>query len=92
MSSSITPQQLLTLDAAGIADRYKNKSLTVVEVIKATQQCIKEDNTNGHQQSAIISVAPEAELLKLASQLDKELAENHSRGPLHGIPVVVKVS
>jgi Asp-tRNA(Asn)/Glu-tRNA(Gln) amidotransferase A subunit family amidase len=36
-------------------------------------------------------MAPESTLIERAKQLDRERLEGHSRGPLHGIPIVLKV-
>lgn len=38
----------------------------------------------------MISVAPKHELLRIARKLDEERARGKRRGPLHGIPVVLK--
>jgi amidase len=40
--------------------------------------------------SALISLAPETLLHDRADVLDRELRSGHSRGRLHGIPVVLK--
>lgn len=39
---------------------------------------------------ALISVAPKHEVLKIARKLDDERARGKVRGPLHGIPIVLK--
>ena len=38
--------------------------------------------------NSIIMVNPDA--LQIAEELDRELAEGKSRGPLHGVPVILK--
>ncbi len=40
--------------------------------------------------NAIINLAPDEELLRLADDCDKELARGNSRGWLHGLPMAVK--
>ncbi len=42
----------------------------------------------GPELRAVIEVNPDA--LRIADELDRERAEGHVRGPLHGIPVLVK--
>lgn len=91
MTTSLDQQQILALTAGEIGKILRSHTLSVVDVVKATGQRIQEHNSYGLNLAAIISVAPEANVLKLAEQLDRELAENKPRGPLHGIPVVVKV-
>jgi amidase len=41
---------------------------------------------------AVIETAPVAVLYRQASQLDEERASGKTRGPLHGIPILLKVS
>ena len=43
---------------------------------------------NGPRLGAIIELNPDA--AALADQLDRERKQNHTRGPLHGIPVLIK--
>lgn len=42
--------------------------------------------------NAFISLAPRDKLLSQAAALDKERRANRCRGPLHGIPIVLKAS
>lgn len=64
--------------------------LTSVEIIETYLVQIEQHNRRGRQLRALISVAPRHELLKIARQLDNERAHGRLRGPLHGIPIVVK--
>lgn len=91
MASLLDREKLLSLTADDIGKMLRNRTLSVVDVVKATSQRIQEDNNCGLNLAAIISPAPEAKLLEVAEQLDRELADNKPRGPLHGIPVVIKV-
>ena len=67
---------------------YKNGKYTVTEVVKAYLDRIERIDKNGPKLNAIIQVNPDA--LQIASDLDKELAAGKSRGPLHGVPVILK--
>ncbi len=58
----------------GITQKY----LTRIELI----------NTNGPELRAVIEVNPDA--LKIARQLDAERKAGKTRGPLHGIPILIK--
>lgn len=55
-----------------------------------TIQQIERQNKNGLALNALISLAPEILLRERADVLDRELRSGHSRGQLHGIPVVLK--
>src|ERR1700682_845834 len=43
---------------------------------------------NGPRLGAVIELNPDA--ATLADQLDRERKQNHTRGPLHGIPMLIK--
>ena len=49
---------------------------------------IEEIDKNGPKLNSVIEINPEA--LTIADTLDKERKENKVRGPLHGIPVLIK--
>lgn len=51
---------------------------------------IEQNNVNGQELRAIIQVAPLDSVLKIAEGLDRERREGSVRGPLHGIPILVK--
>ncbi|CAH0023746.1 unnamed protein product, partial [Clonostachys rhizophaga] len=48
-------------------------------------------NDKGRNLRAVLSTAPRDTLIKAASQLDDERAQGKLRGPLHGIPILIKV-
>lgn len=78
----------LESDINSIQKGYKEGLFSVEEVTKAHLDRIKKIDDNGPEISAIITINPEA--IKIARELDKELKEGKSRGPLHGIPIVLK--
>ncbi|QKG79031.1 amidase [Tenuifilum thalassicum] len=69
-------------------DGYINKRFTIEQVVGDYLKRIELLDKNGPCLNSIISINPNA--IKIAQELDKELAEGHVRGPLHGIPVVLK--
>ena len=62
--------------------------LTAVALTQAYLARIAQLDRAGPKLNAIIEVNPEA--LELAAQADRERAAGHLRGPLHGIPVLIK--
>jgi amidase len=67
---------------------YKEGKFTITEVVKVYLDRIDSLDKNGPQLNSIIVINPDA--LQIAAALDKELAAGTSRGPLHGIPIVLK--
>lgn len=41
---------------------------------------------------AMICTAPKADLLRVAGSLDQERKRGELKGPLHGVPIILKVS
>ena len=76
----------LTIDQ--IQDAYANGEYTSVDLVKAYLDRIQEIDVNGPSLNSIIIVNPDA--LTIAQELDKEYSEGKIRGPMHGIPVVLK--
>ncbi|XOV94731.1 MAG: amidase [Bacteroidota bacterium] len=79
---------LVESDIDKIQEGYRNKSFTVREVVSYYLNRIEEIDQNGPILNSIIQVNPDA--LEIAERLDQEFAEGKSRGPLHGIPVILK--
>jgi amidase len=67
---------------------YKEKKYTVTDIVKVYLDRINELDKNGPKLNSVIQVNPDA--LQIAAELDKELAAGKSRGPLHGVPVILK--
>lgn len=73
---------------AQLQQGYKEGKFTITKVVADYLTRIEEIDKNGPTLNAIIAVNPDA--LKIATELDRELAEGKFRGPLHGIPVILK--
>lgn len=67
---------------------YKEGKFTVTDIVTVYLDRIEELDANGPELNSIIIINPDA--LEIAEELDKELAEGKSRGPLHGVPVILK--
>lgn len=65
-----------------------SRKTTSVELVQAFTRRIEAIDRNGPQLRSIIAINPDA--LKQAQALDKELQTKGPRGPLHGIPVLLK--
>ena len=67
---------------------YKDGKYTIRQVVADYLIRIEAIDNTGPELNSIIYVNPEA--IQIAEELDKELAEGKSRGPLHGVPVLLK--
>ena len=90
----------VAVSAAGAAEPAETRSLselradldsrktTSVELVQALTQRIDAIDKRGPQLHSIIAINPDA--IKQARALDQELRTKGARGPLHGIPVLLK--
>ncbi len=74
--------------ATDLQARMTAGTLSAVELTKAYLQRIALTNTEGPSINAVRALNPKA--LQEAAALDAERTAGHVRGPLHGIPVIVK--
>jgi amidase len=80
----------LTVSAFELSELLNAQALTSVQIVRMYLKEIELHNRRGRQLRALISVAPKHEVLKIARKLDEERARGKIRGPLHGIPIVLK--
>ncbi|KAH7310097.1 amidase signature domain-containing protein [Rhexocercosporidium sp. MPI-PUGE-AT-0058] len=92
-SSSLPPKKMagnfnvLTAMTHDIQSGYKDCYLTAVSVLEAYSAQIDRHESYLH---AIIELAPRALLMETARRLDEERKISGIRGPMHGIPMLVK--
>ena len=84
-------QLLLTASATELQALLQSGDLTSVQLVKACLNQIAKYDRSGPTLRAIVSTPPEEHILSVAERLDKERAAGKVRGPLHGIPIIVKV-
>jgi len=80
----------LIVSAFDLSELMLAQAISSVEIVELYLHQIDQHNRRGRQLRALISVAPRHELLKIAKKLDDERLRGKVRGPLHGIPIVVK--
>ena len=71
-----------------LQERYENGNLTASQVTRAYLDRIEAIDKNGPGLNSILSVNPNA--LESADQLDRERRDGNVRGPLHGVPIILK--
>jgi amidase len=78
----------LEADIVSLQEGYKDGSFTIKEVVQAYLDRIEEIDQNGPALHSVIFVNPDA--IEIAEALDNELNDGKARGPMHGIPVILK--
>ncbi|MCH7763977.1 MAG: amidase [Candidatus Marinimicrobia bacterium] len=78
----------LEQDITQVQQGYKDGTYSIKEVVQAYLDRIEEIDKNGPAINSIIQVNPD--VIQIAEELDIEMSEGKIRGPLHGIPVVLK--
>lgn len=76
------------LTIAELQSGYNEGKFTITEAVKVYLDRILEIDMDGPQLNSIIMINPDA--VQIAEELDRELAAGKSRGPLHGVPVILK--
>jgi amidase len=71
-----------------LQSRMENGTLTSKKIVQSYLDRIEEIDSNGPRLNSIIEVNPDA--LIIADELDQERRKSGPRGPMHGIPVVLK--
>ena len=79
---------IIEIDILNLRSGYKNGDFTIKEITEIYLDRINHLDFQGPELKSIIQINPDA--IKIASKLDQELNSGNIRGPLHGIPVVLK--
>lgn len=67
---------------------FKSGSFTITEITEAYLERIESIDKNGPSLNSVLELNPDA--VSIAQQLDQELRTGNSRGPMHGVPVILK--
>ncbi len=71
-----------------LRDGYEDGSYSIRDIVSSYLDRIDQIDVHGPALNSIIQVNPEA--LDIAEALDQELSKGKPRGPMHGIPVILK--
>lgn len=82
---------LLTTTVEELSFHLASGHITSAHLVEQYLAQIEAHNEKGLGLRAVIEVAPKRQVLDIAARLDYERRLGRSRGPLHGIPVLVKV-
>ncbi|MCG6949494.1 MAG: amidase [Acidobacteria bacterium] len=85
-----TPDGLAYMDIGELQELMDQGALTSVELVAYYVQRIAEIDRAGPKLGAVIELNPEA--FVIAAKLDQERAKSGPRGPMHGIPVLLKAN
>lgn len=81
----------LSATASQLEQMLDTGDITSVQLVEEYFNQIEKHNKNGLGLNAIISLASREKAFDSAKALDEERFKGTTRGPMHGIPVVVKV-
>lgn len=81
----------LTANVQTLQAALEHGKTNSVEIVEQCLQHIEAHNKKGRSLHAIISVPSSAKVTAIAAVLDNERRNGLSRGPLHGIPIIIKV-
>lgn len=73
---------------AGLSRAYRDGSLTVTQALVWYLERIERIDRHGPALNSLIVVNPDA--LDIAREMDREIKAKKWRGPLHGVPIVLK--
>jgi len=76
----------LTID--DIQEAYAKGDYSIVDLTQAYLQRIEEIDQNGPTLNSVLTVNPD--VMKIAQELDEERKKGKMRGPMHGIPILLK--
>ena len=84
----IKKSELDEITVDGLSSGFKSGKYTVRSVVEHYISRINAIDKKGPAVNSVIELNPDA--LSIADELDKEMKEKGPRGPLHGIPVLIK--
>jgi len=88
VNPEVTPFELDEITIAELQEGMKSGKYTARSLVEKYTTRIQEIDKSGPAVNAVIELNPEAEAI--AAKLDSERKANSVRGPLHGIPVLIK--
>ena len=87
-AAASSDQSITTMSIAGLRHELDSGRTTSVALVQAYLARIEAIDRNGPALHSVLAINPRA--LEQARELDRELKQKKSRGPLHGIPILLK--
>lgn len=88
--SSKNHLKIIEATASELQQHLQCGDLSSVQIVETYLEHIKMHNHSGMKVNALISTMPKDVALLKAQELDEERKNGKVRGPLHGIPIIVK--
>jgi amidase len=85
---SVAPFELDEITVSGLQDGMKSGKFTARSLVEKYSARIDEIDKHGPAVNAVIEMNPDA--LPIADSLDQERKTKGPRGPMHGVPVLIK--
>jgi amidase len=89
-SAEVLRVELVTATVGDLVILLEAGTITSEQLIKEYVARIDENNYKGLELRAVLEIAPYDKLIEQARQYDLDRKEGKIRGPLHGIPILVK--
>jgi amidase len=86
--NEVKPFELDEISISTLQEKMRSGGVTSHAITEKYLTRMSEIDKHGPKLNSVIEVNPDS--LAIASALDRERAENKIRGPLHGIPVLIK--
>jgi amidase len=80
--------ELLETTVAALQEDYRSGAVSIQQVTQLYLDRITRIDQEGPKLNSVIEVNPEA--IAIAKMLDEELKSGKDRGPMHGIPILIK--
>ncbi len=87
-TQSVKPFELDEVTIADLQESMESSRESAASITEKYLDRIREIDQSGPKINSVIEVNPEA--IAIAKSLDKEREAGHVRGPLHGIPILIK--
>lgn len=87
-SASLKDFELEELTITQLQSGMQSGKYTARSLVKRYLDRIADVDKNGPALNSVIEINPDA--MSIAEALDRERKEGHTRGPLHGIPILIK--
>jgi len=81
---------LLTLTAQDLTQLLSNQTFTSAQLTKEYLRRIELDDKSGLRLRTMLEITPPAIALRIAHERDAERLKGIIRGPLHGVPIILK--